>query len=462
MKNRSFIQIALYLSALILWVIILFCSGVWFAQTEKFQEALKDIKSGAVAAELLPYAHDRLDKQLTVWQTKSHVLEGGALLLAATQSGEDPGLFLVDDTGKILHSWSIRNGVSEAQLLEEGNPSTLNSSIQLGVEDAFLLPGGDVVFTEVFLKDYKPFRLVRMDKDSHIRWQSPGNFHHEIDIAGQPQRIYAVGSQLRNDMPFVAHARAKAQYLDPWIEVYDMDGKKLNAWSVIDAFVRSPYRNLLNATEINLQKMQEFTLPNGEMGYDFLHMNSIQYLDSNQAKALPFTHPGDLLLSFRALSAIAVFRPQTQQIVWAGFGPWRHQHYVHASEDGKLFIYDNEGSRVITVSKDGKSTLEMQSRIIQFDPFTNRMAEIYASPSMLSYYRGYYYQLPDGDWIMSSTESSRVIVVSPEKQVLWELRGVPYRHRQAAPFDKQLNSVEYCPPNLLTFLNPQKTHQAAP
>jgi hypothetical protein len=444
MKERIFQKLAL-VSALLLWSFIFFSSGVISGHVEKFQRAWDDMVSGRAGAELLPYAKDPFDKQLTVWNSVSHALGGGALLVGAPFS-QGPALFLVDEEGKVLHHWQADNWLTP----NAANPA----DTMLAVNDAQLLPDGDVIFIEDMRDGTNQHvqRLARIDRDSHVKWQLQGNFHHLFTLGGKPQKIYVLAVHETEELPIIGPKMRNVGYLGAWIEEYTLDGKKTGGWSIEEAFARSAYRDQLSTYEIDLPQEQRVAVGKKTL-YDLLHVNSVQLLDAASAKALPFAASGDILLSLRGQNMVAVLRPSSGKIIWAGCGPWRHQHYVTALQDGALYIYDNEGSQQLNASAKGRPLEEIRSRVIRYNPFTNVAEEVYGSTLLHSFWQGYYFALPGKSWFIASPERSRAVVISPDKQVVWELRAVPNRDIQVIPERKQISTVRYYPKEALTFLD---------
>jgi len=444
-------------ASIILWTFIIFSGGLVAGQMEGFQKLKKGLLTGEAQAEMLSYARDPFDKELTVWNDTPGVLQGGALLIGS-HFISGPALLLVDASGKILHSWTVEKKLFNNEILRWWKEPKEISIV--AIDDAHLLPGGDVIFTQDLrdLQNFRGQRLARMDLNSHIVWQVPGTFHHEFDIGGSPQGIYALTSTMRDELPVIGTQLGNARYLEDWVVEYTLDGKKVDSWSIPEAFAHSPYSNMLTLFENDLPDLQKMRSPYGDQKtlYDLLHLNSVQYLDAAHAKALPQAKEGDLLISLRGLNSIAVLRPSLKQIVWATRGPWLHQHYVRVEDDGKLYVYDNEGARVIVQDQGGLPVEQLKSRILSYDPFNGQWMELFSSTKMHSYWRGYYYFLPGGNIIVSSPQRSRVIVVSPEKKILWELRGVLNRDMDTVPYLKQLSTVRYYPPVDLAFLKEQK------
>src|SRR3546814_12261160 len=60
--------------------------------------------------------------------------------------------------------------------------------------------------------------------------------------------------------------------------------------------------------------------------HDFIHTNTIEYIDAEKAAVLPFAEEGQVLLSFRDIGTLAVIDLASAEIVWARRGDWAVQH----------------------------------------------------------------------------------------------------------------------------------------
>src|SRR3546814_3441028 len=60
--------------------------------------------------------------------------------------------------------------------------------------------------------------------------------------------------------------------------------------------------------------------------HDFIHTNTIEYIDAEKAAVLPFAEEGQVLLSFRDIGTLAVIDLDSEEIVWARRGDWAGQH----------------------------------------------------------------------------------------------------------------------------------------
>lgn len=440
------------IATIILLAAGLFSAGFYAAQS-KYGKSAVDVASGNQwRMDMQSYAHDPLDKQLAVWGTAADALEGGAVLIGAEYS-QGLAMLLINGEGKVLNRWTLENKVFNPDISQWWK--TLNMTEGFAIDDAHLMHNGDAIFVQenMDVNNYRGQRLARMDKDSHIVWQVIGNFHHYLHVDEAAGKIYAISSRLRDEVPQVGPKLQNVTYLDDWVEVFTTDGKRLDGWSITDAFANSPYREWLTSFEMNVPEVQRITTQDGKLLYDLFHINSVQHLDAAAARALPGGEAGDILISMRTLSALVLFRPSTQQIVWAGKGPFLHQHSAQVRTDGKLYLYDNEGRQVVT-SLDGVTPFEQtQSRVIRFDPFTNRVEEVAAAAELKSFFLGNYEQTPSGAWVVSSPEQARVAVMSPKAdKVIWQLRTVPYPEQYEVPRWKRISFMHYYPPSALTFL----------
>ena len=439
----------------ILWAAFFFAVGFAVANLAVVQNTLIAFNSGAYR-ERRATVRDPLDRQLKIWKKVPHALDGGAVLVGAEYS-KSLALMLVDEDGKVLHRWQAENRLF--------NPGTLGWWKQVttdegfAIHDAALLPGGDVIFLQALMdvNNFRGQRLARMDKDSHILWEVPGNYHHMIDIAGDPERIFTISSRLAGNLPGAGRPLKGVAYMEDWIESFGMDGKKLGEWSVTDAFARSPYHNWVSSFELDpdMRESQRVNMPDGRTLYDLLHLNSVQYLDASRIASVPNAREGDLLLSFRGLDLIAAMRPSTGQIVWAMKGPWRHQHTVRAEPDGYIYLYDNEGRRFVTSYDERTPVEQKESRILRYRAGTGLIDEIYSGLDIYSAFLGYYHPLSGGNWLISSPQHAAIVVVSPEKKVIWTMRTFDSMELGQAPRAKQISSVHYYPAGYLPFLNAQ-------
>ncbi len=86
---------------------------------------------------------------------------------------------------------------------------------------------------------------------------------------------------------------------------------------------------------------------------DPMHLNDIEPVLTSG----PHWQKGDLFLSFRTPSLIALYRPSTRKIIWSKAGPWLSQHDVDVLDDHRIAVFNNNaydrgfGARVEGISE---------------------------------------------------------------------------------------------------------------
>lgn len=94
--------------------------------------------------------------------------------------------------------------------------------------------------------------------------------------------------------------------------------------------------------------LKHLIFPASHFWKDPMHLNDIEPV----LKDGPFWKKGDLFLSFRSPSLVALYRPSIQKFVWWKAGPWQSQHDVDIVSDRRIAVFDNAafdrgfGSRV--------------------------------------------------------------------------------------------------------------------
>ena len=150
---------------------------------------------------------------------------------------------------------------------------------------------------------------------------------------------------------------------------------------------------------------------------DIFHTNSVERLDGGPEERDPAFRRGNLLISLREPSMLAVVDPQRQAVVWAKRGPWRRQHQPTMLANGRLLLFDNGGA--------GKG----RSRVIEVDRNDGTIAwEYRGEPDapLDSKTLGAVQRLPNGNLLVTDSHQGRALEVTPQKRVVWEFHN-PHR-----------------------------------
>lgn len=234
--------------------------------------------------------------------------------------------------------------------------------------------------------------LKRVDVHGRTSWYKPGRYHHAITLGEEGKTLWtlrhAVGKRDRK-----AFDDMENRYLD---QLDAETGKTLNTISLADVIRANKKLSILSTRPPSV--------------HDPYHENDVDPLPPSLAEHFPQFAPGDLLVSVRNANLVFVLEPRSQQVKWWRMGGVIYQHDPDWVADGSISIFDN-------------SLDTGTSRIIAIDPKT-MATEVTVPGGELNFYsrfRGKHQVLPDGSVLVSSALQGRVLEVSPDKEVVFEL-----------------------------------------
>ena len=169
---------------------------------------------------------------------------------------------------------------------------------------------------DLLVKDHSS-PLFRLSPCGDMRWFNfEDKFHHstEMDADGhiwvptriQPSRL-PVGGRFRDDA----------------VTKVTADGDILYQKSLTEVFLDNDLGYHLMAVE--------------DYNFDPIHLNDIEPVNSDG----PYWKKGDVFVSMRSKSIVALFRPSTEKFVWMKKGPWTAQHDVDILDESRIAVYSN-------------------------------------------------------------------------------------------------------------------------
>ncbi|WP_251978379.1 arylsulfotransferase family protein [Salinicola avicenniae] len=324
--------------------------------------------------------------------------------------GTEPAAYLIDMSGNVVHEW--RKPYSEVWPDGEGIPNPRPDEF-IHFRNAQVQPNGDLIALYEGNGDTPyGYGLVKLDKDSNVIWRYAGRAHHQFAI-GDDGRIYALVHGIFDD-ELEGLSYLKPPRLEDSLVVLSADGKEQQRTRLLPAIQTSRYRELLD------------NVP-GIMVGDPIHANAVDYIDADKARHFAFGDEGDLLLSFRETSSIAVIDPRSQEIKWATRGPWIRQHDPDVLPNGDIALFDNRGHY---------HAAEGETRILEFDPRTMAIRWQYAGTAehpLESEIRGDQHRLDNGNTLISESDGGRLVEVTRDGRIAWEYvvptRGGPNHDR---------------------------------
>src|SRR3546814_6212840 len=212
-------------------------------------------------------------------------------------------------------------------------------------------------------------------------------------------RIYTLTHEMRNKR-YDKLEQITIPRLDDAVTVLSPDGEELKTVFLMDILAKPEYRRLLD-------HISWFN------NHDFIHTNTIEYIDAEKAAVLPFAEEGQVLLSFRDIGTLAVIDLDSEEIVWARRGDWAGQHDPDILPNGNILLFDNLGK----LGPGGRS------RILEIDPQTGAEVWRYEGSGEVFFEsdaRASQERLPNGNTLITEAAGGRLFEVSPDGRIIWE------------------------------------------
>lgn len=348
---------------------------------------------------LYPVRYDRTGARRIV----EPLMSPGVTLITSHFDGT-AGIRLIDAQGNVLHAW--RTNAAEIW------PKTPHDDLVAGernvphnyVHGTYLFENGDVLFSMEYMG------LVRMTASGEVLWRLPRRTHHSVtrDEDGNfwvcAMRWLEEGNPRLEAFPGLEAPLAEDQAIK-----VSPDGQILKEFSVLEALVRSGDYRLVWKT--------------GQRSSDLLHLNDVEPLSSAMAPEYPLFEAGDLVVSMRWISAVAVLDGQDGHVKWFASDPFLWQHDPDFIGNGWIRVFDNNAD----ATNDGRWL--GGSRIVDIRPHTGERRVVLPTPASDRFYTmggGKCQSLPNGNLLITEARAGRVFEVDPSGRTVWEWIQTPY------------------------------------
>lgn len=239
--------------------------------------------------------------------------------------------------------------------------------------------------------------IFRVNACGDLRWTlQDAIYHHsmEADAEGnlwvpavaQPHRIEGVRDRFREDT----------------FSQVSPSGKLLYSQSVAQMLVRHGYASWLFTIDMYRDEA--------------VHLNDVQPVLADG----PHWKKGDVFLSLRNLSTLLLYRPSTDEILWARRGPWISQHDVDILDDHRIGVYDNANE------DRGRGPYfpfgASQIRVYDFatDKVSMPLQKAMESNKVRTWMEGLFTNLPGGLTMIEDSIEGRIIIFYPDGRVAAE------------------------------------------
>lgn len=313
-------------------------------------------------------------------------------------------VWVLDSDGNLLNARNVDGN----RLKNSGNAKSQGPH---GME---MLPDGSVIITY----DQLGF-MARLDACGEPIWIQDGFYHHSLAPAedGGIWTWYGEGSSV-----------VEYQYM---VKFDPETGKETKRIGLIEDVIRTSKEN---ASYFAYWQDADFrTFEEGP--HDVFHPNDLEELTSDKADAFPMFETGDLLISLRTLSMVAVLG-QDGTVKWARFGPWLKQHDPDFHPDGTITIYNNAFRR------DHSEILAIDPATGEISPYLNRQDFPFKSE-----FRGKHEHLPNGNMLLTIPEQGQIFELTRDGDVVLEINNVLAKDPQ---WNEDVANAKWYPDDFLT------------
>jgi Arylsulfotransferase (ASST) len=285
---------------------------------------------------------------------------------------------------EIVHYWP---------LIEDGKiDANFQAPLRKAPHGLSMLKDGSVIYTFDGGNS-----LHKKDKCGRTVWALAGDYHHSVTADDTGTTVWT-----HRDEPSGDHAERMRL-----VQVATADGKIVREISAADIIAANPDIDILELRRLHTpDKAGNSAGRLGPWMHDPIHLNDIDPLPRSLADRFPMFAPGDLLISARELNLIFVMDPATLAIKWWQVGATMRQHDPDWDADGQISVFNNRMSRAY-------------STITRIDPATLKRTVVLDGLSMNFYsrHRGSHQPLPNGGWLVASTQQGRILEVAPDGKV---------------------------------------------
>lgn len=323
-------------------------------------------------------------------------------------------LQLLDMEGNVLHSWDL------------GRIKNENAHLIY----AELLTNGDIVAIA-------NRAISRYDKNSQKKWTNDIPAHHDIavspygDIITLTEIHEAVFTKIfpiviqNNHLVFLSPEGKIKKDLDLYgLLKKETSQKNLNqlAWFVFSP--RAYARRILDS----------LTPPRDIYGKaDIFHGNTVEWINRDVNHIFK---KGRILFCSKRLNMIALIDVENKTLVWTwGKGELQRPHHPTLLPNNNILVFDNGNFREY-------------SRILEVEPMTGKIVWAYqADPpqSFFSSWGGSNERLPNGNTLITDTDSGRVFEVTREGEIVWDFLNpvVDEENNSRANIARMMRIIDY-------------------
>lgn len=257
--------------------------------------------------------------------------------------------------------------------------------------------------------------LYRKSLCGEVIWALPGLYHHSISVAdgvlgilGLPKEELTAedqGDERWNHSEIINLISVESGDILKSIRLDDIAIANADRF---DPFLRNRWYKQITEDGVLLQ--------------DEVHLNKVEILPQSLADQYPDFPAGAVMLSSRAINLVAIFDPETLEILWYSQGHTQGQHDPEFIGDNKIIVFDNA---IDKNSADPAARANFTS-IKQYDFSTSEWSVVWNGADVDGYtaHSGEVAISDDGSLLINLTLQGRYVEVSPDGEIVMDLINV--------------------------------------
>ncbi len=328
-------------------------------------------------------------------------------LTLVTGVGADKKQFadVVDVDGNVVQRWALDWFTIWPDATHLPDDIVPKSPPGTMVNGALVTERGDLIF------NFDACGLVCLDACGHVRWRRPLRTHHTLWRDDQGHIWTSIRHTRRAARPDLPN------YL-PNFEEYTIvelspDGEVLREVPLFGLLQKNDLEGLLYLSA----HLDNDTQVSG----DTLHVNDVEVFPARLRPG--FFQPGDVMVSMRSISTVAVFDPSLRHVKYISTGHFVRQHDPDFIDGNTISVFDNHNVGRV---EDG-----VQSRIVvESIPDGKRRIAFMGTKELpfFSFIIGRHQWLENGNLLLVESTGGRVLEVDAHGRLLWQYVNLTAPH----------------------------------
>ena len=273
--------------------------------------------------------------------------------------------------------------------------------------------------------------VIEMTQDGRVVWKyidRARSLHHDMERMSNGNTLLVCARDL--NIPQISQRLIRDDCL---IEV-DPSGKVVWEWQTadhIDGLELSPEARAQILNGYPGGRRPGLGAPPPTKGFDYLHMNGASPIPEGAGHSDPRFKPGNVIVSYRYISTLAIVDRDTKKIVWkTPPGLTIGQHHPHVLPagvpgTGRILVFDN--GFVDGTTNPVRVMSRQYSRVVEINPSDQSIAWEYTAESskrpvwsFFSHYISGSQRLSNGNTLICEGANGRIFEVTPAGDIVWE------------------------------------------